>query len=345
MADHAGLKALMAQAAMLPVEEILALCFAFSQHPGRLRVYQNVLRVKGGEQAQCAAALICFDRARLGDAQAEAEFFSLMPVLIALRDGPRDAHGKRSMDHLVEADRYLFDLWQALESRLFELDPRSPESVLEAAVDDADILEIDLFDDDEVESIDLAEFEALAENQRAMLAAWERAMAALLDRPATDASVAANILGGFVVENQDDLERLNRFCQDARSLADLVPAARRMLPLAELFLASHLRAKNLFGRKNKERQALIRSGLGRFVELGGPPIQEVTWLLPPTATANAWPKVAEVILDFIAFLGRLPPQEGYATMPGEAFGDAYLAANRPQPPPPRLAKKGERRRR
>lgn len=46
----------------LDVEDILALCFAFSRDPRRLRVYLDVLRGKPGVKAQAAACcwLPCF---------------------------------------------------------------------------------------------------------------------------------------------------------------------------------------------------------------------------------------------------------------------------------------------
>jgi hypothetical protein len=124
------------------------------------------------------------------------------------------------------------------------------------------------------------------------------------------------------------------------SLQGGVSSARQMLPMIELFLGAHCRAYTLFGTRSRERDGYVQAGLQHFIELPLPPEEAAAWLTQPTATEAAWDKVAELLLDFIEFLGRqslAAPQEPHT------LAKRYVHDSRPTPPPARLSD-GQRRR-
>jgi hypothetical protein len=332
-------------ASALDVEEILDLCFSFANDPLRLTVYLDVLRGKGGPKSQAAASLVCFDLARQGDALAETEFLSLVPVMLDYTGQSADDEGRRPIDRLIGENDYLRGLLTDLEKRLASLDPRlGAGTVDELVVDDAEVIEIDLLGSEDFADIGLDDLEILLDDADAMEASWQAA----LDRFIGPLALAVAGPGesiGFTAETKAALAHVERLRDEALSHQEHARGARSLLPLTELFLASHIRAKNLFGRRNKGRDHVLRSGLTHFTELASPPGDMMAWLSPPTAVPHAWEKVAEILLDYIAFLGSLPPGSAPARMPAEGFADAYLAAERPQPPPARLLPEGSTRRR
>src|SRR5262245_12260970 len=89
------------EVAGLPVGDILALCYAFQKKPERLRLYLDVLRGKGGERAQFASCLICFDLARQGDHIMQREFTILGDTMRGL------AQNHELVLALVGDDQYL----------------------------------------------------------------------------------------------------------------------------------------------------------------------------------------------------------------------------------------------
>lgn len=338
--------ALREAASALEVEEILDLCYAFARERVRLVVYLDALRQKGSRKAQAAACLICFDLARQGDLRAEQEFLALVPVMRAYA-APTDGD-RGPMDALVEGSTYLVALWQDLERRLAAMDPRVDDSGAHAlAPRDAEAIEIDLFSDEDIVDLDLDDFDQLSADAEALLAGWNASVERFFSWDNVGSQVAsgrARLLSrpGLSAKNKDDLARVEAFRDDAVSFASHVDDARAILPVVELFLASQTRAKNLFGRRNPARDAVLEAGLARFTALKEPPCEAFAWLQPPTGGTHAWDKVAEILLDYVAFLGRaLPPEDAAA----EEIARAYVAADRPQPPPAVLAEDGARRRR
>lgn len=336
--------ALRATAAALDVEEILDLCFSFNHDPLRLAIYLDVLRGKGGVKAQAAACLVCFDLARQGDSLAETEFLSLVPVMQDYTGQSPDASGQRPIDRLVGDNEYLDGLLHDLEDRLAALDPRlGVGTVDELVVGEAEILDLDLLDESDFEGFDL-QLDIDVDNEAAMDEAWRKALDRFIG-PMALAVAGPGDAFGFTAESRTAMARIESLKDEALSLADHARGARALLPLAELFLAAHTRAKNLFGRRNRGRDQLLLAGLAHFTELAVPPADMITWMTPPTATPHAWDKVAEVLLDYVAFLGSLPPGSAPASMPSSGFAEAYLASGRPQPPPPRLMPEDTTRRR
>jgi hypothetical protein len=332
-----AVRTLKENAATLDVEEILSLCYARNDDPVRLIVYVDALRMKGGARAQAAACLVCFDLARRGFGQAERDFMALVPVMVEFiaRAGTRLP---RAVDEIVEESDYLRALLRDLEERLKTADPRTELAGIEdISIDDGDAIEISLLDDDDFDDLGL-EGSLFNEDRARMMAAWDDALSRFLGAPGDSSSF------GFSTVNRASLLKVERLREEASSYAAHVPAAAELLPLIELFLASHQRAKNLFGRRNKARDQLMVAGLAHFTALTAPPVTGGAWFDPPTAGPFAFEKLAEILLDYVAFLGSLPAKSAPIDMPVQGFADAYAVAERPQPPPARLAKDDRRRR-
>lgn len=326
-----AMQALHTDATALDVEDILALCFAFSRDSRRLTIYLDVLRRKPGPKAQGAACLICFDLARRGDERFEAEFLALVPVVV----GWMQPGSKGLVEMLLGNNAYLHELWADLQVRVARMDPRT---IQEPPPEDIDAVEFSLLDEGDLADIGLDDADILVVDDSAMRAQWQSAMDRFCATPDDHNPVSAPT-DGFYAEDRDDLARLERFRNDALSLRTDVSDAAHMLTIIDLFLATHTRARNLFGRRNKARDGHVRDGLKEFASLVEPPSQAIAWLMQPTSVEYAWEKVAELLLDFLAFAARAPK------MPIEKLVDAYVASDRPQPPPPILAVSAAERRR
>lgn len=338
--------ALKEAASALDVEELLALCYAFQADPLRLFVYLDVLRKKGGQKAQAAACLVCFDLARQGEASCESEFLALVPVM---RDFAQGAAGARPIDALIGDSPYLRRLFGDLEQLLAGMDPRWDHGTAEVVIDvEQDVLEIELLDEDDLLDVDLGGLDEVAQQKEELRARWHEALERFFGVDIGIRSmfqVGGNTLSvfGFFAESKGDVARVEALRDHARSYADAVPEAAEMLPLVELFLASHTRAKNLFGRRSRTRDALLAAALEHFTALDRPPASGA-WFTPPTSTPASWEKLAEILLDYISWLGSLDEQNRSQMSPA-ALATAYTNADRPQPPPPRLAAAGVPRRR
>jgi hypothetical protein len=327
-------------ASLLDVEEILDLCFAFSKDPIRLTVYLDVLRRKGGQKAQAAACMICFDLARAGHGHFEREFTALLPVVHEIH-----GRGDQQIAPLIGDSQYLQGLWADLVRRLETNDPRVDLDT----PDDEEILELDILDEQDIVDIELDAIVEVAESDIQQKLAWMDALNRFfvieLALPNL-ADPSSPLVTGFSAHGKGDLDRIERLRNDALSFRGSVRHAQDMLPVIELFRAVHMRSKNLFGRTNQARAVTLQDGLSSFAALEAPPLDVIDWLLPPTATLHAWEKVAEILLDFVAFLGSLPA----GSLPDdESWPDrlayAYLNSKRPQPPPDVLSHApGQRRR-
>jgi hypothetical protein len=340
--------------APLDVEDILGLCYAFAADPLRLKVYLDVLRGKGGQRAQAAACLICYDLARQGDPVFQAEFLSLLPVLRAHLPGEPSSVA-RSMDSLMGDSAYLRALWDGVKNAFLarddRLDDRQAERALTQALD-TDTLEIKLLDQEDLDEIDLGAADILDADDEAMRERWEEALDSLFPVTAQTGGMHPSIYppggcleGGFRADEREDLARVERLRQSAQSLAGHVAHAHEMLPLVELFLAAHTRARNFFGRPNQARAQTLQEGLAHFADLPHPPAEAACWMVPPYAPDTTWPKVAELLLDYVAFLGSTGRGAAPRPATSEALAQAYATSKRPQPPPTRLAPSGRERRR
>jgi hypothetical protein len=336
------------EAGRLDVEEILDLCYAFSKDPIRLTVYLDVLRGKGGTKAQAAACLVCFDLARQGETRFEPEFLALIPVIESFSQmylGEQSA-----LERLIGEDEYLTSLWADLQARLGGRDDRVDEIDAADLEVDAEIVELDLLDDDDILEIEDV-LGVIDTGSDEMEQRWVGALDGFYDLE-TGLQAMFNVgghnvssAGGFSASSKADIARIEALRGEAESLAAHVPEARELLPIVDLFLAAHTRAKNLFGRRNKRRDTQLREGLAAFASLDAPPASAAPWLEPPTGPTHAWEKVAELLLDYAAFLVERIDEQAGPPYGAEGLADEYVASPRPQPPPTRLSDGGRRRRR
>ena len=296
MADQTAEEQLRQEVTGLPVEEILALCYALQNKPERLRLYLDVLRRKGGSRAQFACCLLCFDLARQGDQASQQEFIFLADTMRSL------AESTNIVQQLIGEDPYLNLIWEMCEVQLEELDPRL-EVHHQVDVDSApeDLAVVDLFDDDEFEGIafDVDNSELRDQFYRAT----DTFLGAVPGMPLYDPE------SGFRMRHRKDTERIETFLTQLDSLREHVPLSRGFRTLLLLFYGTRLRSKNLFGSTNDRKQKLLRQGLHSF-DQSGPETWEVAGVLDTLhATPNAWPKMADIILDYLRWLHRQPEND------------------------------------
>ncbi|MCP4501713.1 MAG: hypothetical protein GY822_17270 [Deltaproteobacteria bacterium] len=355
-----AIDALRDAATALDVEDILDLCYSFAQDPVRLRVYLDALRSKGGIKAQAAACLICFDLARRGDRSFENEFLTLVPVMqefilpelvpsdestlvdddsLDFKDMMEDAPvAKRPIDVLVGDNAFLSGLLRELEKSLELLDPRREPVHVESfssATGRTEAVELNLFDENELSDLDieLGDLDILEETDSALQEAWQTALDAFIVGPPPNALGIKRTVG-FFAKDKVHISELEKLHRAAVSLEAPVERARHLLALTDLFFASHLRAKNLFGKRNRERDRYLEDGLERFAKMETPPDDVVSWLSPPTAGESAWPKVAEILLDYCAHLGSQDSQMlPHGGGDEAALAKSYIVSKRQQPPP------------
>ncbi len=291
----------------LGVDDILALCYSF-QHTGasdrsgeRLRLYVDVLRRRGGQRAQFASCLICFDLARQGDPSFQSEFALLADTMRTL------AEDEQFVTSLIGEDPYLSFVWELCQAQLDEMDPRlNGDALFEQTsggiTDLGDVEEIVTFDllsdDDFVEDFDITIENAAM--WREFDEAVERFLGGTVGVPVYDPEA------GFRLHNSGDIERLEQFIQTLDSLREFVPLARGFRALALLFYGTHLRSKSLFGTLNERKQALLRAGLDEFVESA-----EEVWKVAGVfgqlhAAPDAWCRIVDVVADYAAWKGEDP---------------------------------------
>lgn len=285
------------EASGLAVEDILALCYSLQQQKQeqqreRLRFYLDVLRRRGGERAQFASTLICFDLARQGDAAAQRDFAFLADTMRSLA-----AKGDLVRD-LVSGDPYLTHVWDLCAAELADMDLQFDE--VAAAPREAAAIEL-LTDDDFAE--ELPDF-ALGVDAAAMRHRFEEALEAFFGEvpgvPVFDAEA------GFRMRNGRDAERVETFLRELDSLRDFVPAARGYRALTLLFYGTHIRARNFFGVVNGRKQELLRAGIAEFVA-SGPLLARVAGVLSPIhADPDVWPRIVAVLSDYLASCARDP---------------------------------------
>jgi hypothetical protein len=362
---------LRAAAAELDVFDVVDLAFSGTVTPLRLGIYLDALRGRGGDRAQAAACLLLFELLRLGDEAREPELWALAPVLDGLMADESIAGEDSTIAGLVDGHPLLTTVWSDLKAELVARDRRlqggqlplwnvvqaTGGGLLAPGGDDpldAIEIEVDLFADGELAEIEL-ELDELDRVAGAVddeaRAAFDRAFNAHVPQPPT-------VL--LAVDDAAGLTRVQALRDVCRSFSDKVGIAAELDPMLELFLAAHTRGTGFLGRRNKERDRWLHSGLTRFAALAAPPAEASVWLDPteiPLAPAAAWPKVAEILLDYLAFLGGLAPPghdvggggaavlgPSTATAPPDPAA-AYVAAPRSKAPPPRVLCDGEGRRR
>lgn len=311
----------------LETPELLALCLRGRNRPDRLRLYLSILRGRAGTRAQLASCLVCFDLARLGDGVAQQEFLALAPTIEVL------SHDQRMVDDLLGSDDYLQRTWSECRATLEGGDQRELDGSLNLEGSDL-IGELDLLSDEEID-LDLEVEEpadARAERARAEFAG------VLAKQLAQDSNQGIFASSGFETASSRDLDRMDAFLNQALSYADLVSTARGMASLGHLFLATHLRMKTLFGKRNQRRAQAVRTGLVRLpADLEAVEHAAAVFELEGGAAMLGFEKVLELLLDFLAYCHQTRQDPRAA-----ATVDAYVDAER-MPAPVLLT--GEQRRR
>jgi hypothetical protein len=278
------------EVAALAVDEILALCYAFQHSLARLRLYLDVLRKRGGERAQFASCLICFDLARQGEESAQREFALLADTMRTL------GQNESMTSNLVGEDPYLSFLWELCQAQLEDMDPRfeGPDLAHGAEVE---VATVDLLSDEDFgdELVDFGE----VDDQNL----WMRFDQAVEDFLGGEVGVPVyDPDAGFRVKHSRDVDRVERFVQELESLRDLIPIARGFRALVLLFYGTHMRSKSLFGVVNKRKQALLRDGLAEFIA-AGPQLWEIAGVMNPLhMSADVWNKISDLIVDYLQWI-------------------------------------------
>lgn len=298
----------------LEIEDVLALCYRFRTDLGRLRLYLDALRQRSGERAALAAALICFDLAQQGHATAQLEFEALA---VTLRQIDRT---EQAAIELIAGSPYLTEMWPRCKFALRNIDPRLAGD--EALASAAEAIEIDLFDETELDDFDSLIVEAI--DPYAMAARYQRTV---------DEFFATYVeplppLGsrGLFARTRGDLDRLEAFVRELDSMREYVPAASAMLALVKLFIGTHLRARTFWGKPNLHKQELLASGLRHFATCDEHVFQTAAYFTGRDADSLAWAKVAQLLIDFIRWVQR----DWHGALDAAPF--AYAALGRELPP-------------
>ena len=286
-----GVDRLRAEVGQLAVDEILALCYSFQQKPARLRLYLDVLRRRGGQRAQFASCLLCFDLARQGDTALQHDFVFLAG---AIRDLARD---EAFVESMVGDDPYLSFIWDLLAAQLEEMDARfETEHTVQTTLPETteEIGALDLLSDADLAD-ELGDF-SLDVDEPALRAAFEHSVDNFLGKvpgiPAYDPSC------GFRLQNRHDIERTERFLLELESLRGPVPLARAYRALVLLAYGTHMRSKSLFGAVNERKQRMLREGLDEWLGCVEQ-LWQIIGVLQMHGERSMWLKIAEVITDFV----------------------------------------------
>jgi hypothetical protein len=285
----------------LAVDDILSLCYALTAKPDsqqpRLRLYLDVLRRRGGERAQFASCLICFDLARQGDTACQREFVFLTDTVRGL------ARREDLVTTLIGGDPYLVYLWELCQAQLSEADPRFADSQsAPETLPDVEIAQLDLLSDEDMKA-DLADFKIEVDDETLWLRfdqAVEDFLGGEIGLPVYDANA------GFRVKNSRDVERIEKFLRELESLREFIAPARGYRALVLIFYATHIRSKSLFGQINERKQALLRAGIMEFVH-HGKDVWDIAGVLGPMHADNEiWEKVVDVLQDYVAWCAEEP---------------------------------------
>ena len=242
----------------LGVDDILALCYAFSHRSERLRLYIDVLRKRSGERSQFASCLICFDLASKGDTAAQRDFHLLAPTI-------RELCEKRDMiQSLLGDDEYLNSVWKQLDDQIQSMDTRfetdhAAEEILAAQ---QPVVALDLLD--EVDLAEIGDFDLIEDDfdVRALhehfVEVSDRFFGRVADLPAYYPEA------GFRLGHRRDVDRIEVFLKEMESLGGRVPAARGLKPFLHLFYGAHMRSKTFLGGFNARKQRALREGIREF---------------------------------------------------------------------------------
>ena len=310
MQEQAQEEQLRQEIAGLADDEILALCYAFKGKAARLRLYIDVLRRRGGQRAQFAACLICFDLARQGDPSFQREFIFLADTMREL------AANQGLVTALLSGDDYLSFIWELCQAALAEMDPL--EAAEAPTVQPAGPLaELDLLRDADFQDFGVATDDSTL--WRRFDDAVEGFLGGVMGLPVYERGA------GFRLANSKDVERIETFLSRLDSLRDAVPPARGFRALVLLFYGTQLRSRGLFGTVNSRKQQLLRDGIREFIT-SGLDVWEIAGVLGPMhAGADVWERIAEVLLDYLSWQS-LNPRQAASGM--DAYDPVSAAAGR-----------------
>lgn len=285
----------------LPIEDILGLAYHFQSQPERLSLYLDVLRQKAGHKAALASSLICYDLASQGQQSAQREFEALAETLREF------AAREQFAQNLIGDNPYLLALWPQCAQAIQGLDPRVDTADVLASevlsVEAEDIIELDLFDEEEL--LELDDFLVEEIDAAALQSRFDQLVDAFFNnQPDSDGRAY-----GFFARDRRELERVQNFIRELDSLRDYVPAALSMLALTELFLAAHLRVRTFWGRPNPHRAEKAELGLRHFLHADLSLTQAAAYFVSRNAEPLAWAKVSQLVLDFFAWSSRHPAIE------------------------------------
>lgn len=296
----AAIAALREAAAALDVEDLVDLCYASDPDPLRVNIYLEGLRGRGGDKAQVAACLLCFDLARRGDDRRLQELQVLLPALDALIE--RDALGEEpAVRVLTERSAAVATLWSDMARHAIQRDRRADVDGVTADADEVGgFVEIELFDDDDFEmlSVQLQGLEIPLDLEEEIFKAFDEGLSRLMPQLP---------LPLFASDRSLDLDRLDRLAELCQSFAGRSAYAAGMLAVTGLYVASHTRARGLFMRRNKRRDRALIDGVEAFLALKAPPAEPAAWFEGGDlagAEPFAWDKMAEVLLELVAFVGH-----------------------------------------
>jgi hypothetical protein len=311
-------------------DDILALCYAFKSKTARLRLYLDVMRRRGGQRAQFASCLICFDLARQGDASFQREFLFLADTVRQL------AQDKKLVETLIGTDDYLRFIWELCQASLDQMNASRAEFGGEVPVADETLATQAFAPDDHqedlgsIELLDDADFDdfGIATDDATLWRRFDDAVEAFLG--GVVGMPVYDVDAGFRVKNNRDIERIERFLHELESLRELVPPARGFRALALLFFGTSMRSKGLFGGINERKQELLREGVQEFV-VSGLDVWEIAGVLGPMhAAPDVWPRIAEVLLDYVRWMAQFPGEaatgvSAYDPVARQVDGTAHLA--------------------
>lgn len=293
-------------------DEILALCYALKGRLPRLRLYLDMLRKRGGERAQFAACLICFDLARQGDAPMQQEFTLLSTTMEGLAQKPA------IVTSLIGDDPYLTFIWELCQAGLEAMhqaghsSPQSIEVLPQLSDPQADVPRIDLLQDSDFDNFDLGV------DARSLWRQFDEAVETFLG--GVPGVPVYDMNAGFRWETPHAQDRAQKFVDQLSSLRDLVPPARGFRALALLFMGTNLRSRSLFGSRNTRRQQILRDGLVEFATSAEAVASIAGVLGPMHSDEEVWPKIADVVLHSAQWLAqgsaRQPRRLGDYEAPG-----------------------------
>ncbi len=343
-----AIAALREAASALDIEDLVDLCYASEPDDLRVGIYLEALRGRGGEKAQVAACLLCFDLARRGDERRAQELQLLLPTLDVLiaRDQAGDAPAVQA---LTAQGAAIANLWGELVAHARQRDRRVDADAIDIDIEEVGgFVEVDLFDEDEFAELaeGLGEIELTLDLDHEVFAAFDEGLTKLI--PPLPAYL-------FSASTADDLDRVERVKELSQSFAGRLPIASELLAFSQLFVATHTRAYGLFLRRNKKRDRTLCDGLTALLALPEPPAEAIGWFTGgdlPGSDADAWPRIAEVLLELARFTAHdveLHPERHGPTLSADAWArglaEAFIEDASSAKIPPRLNDGRDRRRR